>query len=302
MRDGRLHVLMLGNSFTHDAVSYVPHMLQTLAPDFKFDITVAYYTGCGLERHYVNMTGEARKGISPNTYRVTRCDEQTEAWQELGQMEWADILALDQWDLVTLQQRGADAWQSYYTYFKPYLPELVMHIRSVAPDAFFGWMLTQGAYADSFEEQEAHWEGTALNSQKVAEAFPGTIVIPYGTAVQNLRQCPELREVGQDIGMTVDGNHLQEGLPTLAASYCTMLSLLQFAGAELPDCVGDRSTIPGWDFNKKINCLTPNYGEKPENFAYVRTEEGRIDYTWFDVAQKAAHAAITNPYTLTTIE
>ena len=66
-----LNILMFGNSFTQDAVSYVPFILNDVAPDLRVNICIAYIGGCCLAQHCANLQ-ERTVILDNNTYEMQK--------------------------------------------------------------------------------------------------------------------------------------------------------------------------------------------------------------------------------------
>ena len=50
----KVRVLSIGNSFSRDAFSYVPFIIEDLVPGVQVDSGIMYIGGCSLERHWNN--------------------------------------------------------------------------------------------------------------------------------------------------------------------------------------------------------------------------------------------------------
>lgn len=284
-------LLCFGNSFTEDAMGYVPMILKQLAPDVDVTIGIAYIGGCPLQQHLANFRGETiadgDKVYSPQRY-VYYKSENGSPWVTQRNKDAAAILADREWDMVTFQQNGEQAHYEWSEAIWPYICELEKLTNEKADRASLGWILIHGAYGASDDGFEYYWQGAADNARKTADAL-GCTVFPYGTAVQNLR-LNGLKSLGDGSvnNLTVDNAHLQEGIGCYCAALTNALTILQLAGVEDVDIMDDFTEIneaavrymnvPGRNLGSGVIGMTP---------------ENRY------LAKLAALAAIYDPYNLT---
>lgn len=286
-----LRLLCFGNSFTEDAISYVPMIVKQLAPDIDVTIGIAYIGGCSLQQHLANLRGkvytDGEKVYLPQRYEYYK-SENGAPWVMLRNKDADAILADNEWDVVTFQQNGAQAHCEWEQAIWPYISELVKLIDEKKNGIRFGWILIHGAYGASDAGFEYYWRGAANNAQMTADALD-CIVFPYGTAVQNLR-LSGLKSLGDGSAknLTVDNGHLQEGIGCYCAALTNALTILRLAGVDDVDIMDDFTeideatirymNIPGRHLGSGVIGMTP---------------ENRY------LAKLAALAAISSPYNLT---
>jgi hypothetical protein len=122
-----LKVLMIGNSFSISCLRYFPKVAE--ASGCRLDLASLYIGGCSLERHCRNIEAAAKKpGFSP--YRFDRVVEGRRV-VEKGTANIPDALAMDKWDVVTIQQASHLSWQPES--YEPFASSLVVQIRKLAP-------------------------------------------------------------------------------------------------------------------------------------------------------------------------
>ncbi|MDE6317586.1 MAG: DUF4886 domain-containing protein [Muribaculaceae bacterium] len=284
-------VLCFGNSFTEDAMGYVPMILNSLAPDVDVTIGVAYIGGCSLQQHLANFRGEnvtdEGKVYKPQRY-IYHKSVNGSRWSSYRTKDAYAILDDMDWDVVTFQQNGSQAHREWSQVIWPHLSELVKIVEDRKNGVTFGWILIHGAYGASDAGFEMYWRGAADNALKTAETID-CVVFPYGTAVQNLRltQAKELGD-GSAHNLTVDNGHLQEGIGCYCAALTNAITILHLAGVDDVDIMEDNTVIdaasiysmnvPGQHFGSGVIGMTP------ENIY---------------AAKQAALAAISDPYNLT---
>ncbi|MDE6317212.1 MAG: DUF4886 domain-containing protein [Muribaculaceae bacterium] len=289
-----LNLLCFGNSFTEDSMGYVPMILKRIAPEVEVTIGIAYLGGCSLQQHLANFRGraltDAGTEYTPKRYTYY-LNQQGMPWATQYDKSLDDILADKEWDVVTFQQNGSQSYLEWTDVIWPFISELVKLLaEKVTKPVKCGWLLTHGAYGASDAGFEKYWRGTADNAEKTENAL-GCIVFPYGTAVQNMRRT-DLRTLGDGSAhnLTIDNGHLQEGIGCYGAALANAMKILQLVGVDKTGILGDTTDIteasitamnvPGRHLGTGIIGMTP---------------ENRI------IAQRAAVAAIRNPYCLTDI-
>ena len=127
-RDG-LKVLMIGNSFSICNLWQMPQVAESMGK--KLDLASLFIGGCSLERHWSNVEAAATNA----TFKPYRFDRIAEGKRvvEKGAANIPDALALDKWDVVTLQQASHFSWNP--ATYHPWGDNLVAKIRELAPQA-----------------------------------------------------------------------------------------------------------------------------------------------------------------------
>ena len=124
-----LKVLMIGNSFSICNLWQMPQVAESMGK--KLDIVSLYIGGCSLERHWNNVVAASTNA----TFKPYRFDRITYGKHvvEKGAVNIPDALAMDKWDVVTLQQASHFSWDS--ATYHPWGDNLVAKIRELAPQA-----------------------------------------------------------------------------------------------------------------------------------------------------------------------
>jgi hypothetical protein len=280
----KLRVLSIGNSYSHDALDYVPFLLKSIAPEIDLTLGILYLSGATLQTHYNNWISENA------TYRLSMYNGGTQWQKETFDRTIQSALDEFEWDVIILQQGSTSSWE--WSTYQPYLNNLISLVSArVAYPIKFGWMLTQSrprvddnrVYDD--ETIVAHYNNIAINSQKVINETLCDFILPVGTAVQNARTT-SLDSVG-DYGKlcAADGGHLQEGLPVQLAGYTCVLTLLQTLGI-MKSVIGEQTIV---DEAWRVTRATPS----PNGTATGSNKENCL------IAQKCAVMAVKKPYEIT---
>jgi hypothetical protein len=207
-------ILAIGNSFSRDAVeNYLWDIAK--AEDDTLIIGNMYIGGCSLETHWNNTVTEAEA----YSYRKIN-DEGIMTITENKRL--SEAITDEDWNYISFQQVSRDSGM-YDTYF-PYLPNLLAYVKSLATNPEVEYVLHQTwAYAQTsthpgfanYDNNQATMYEAILNTVFcVATELSIDIVIPVGTAVQNIRTgC-----IGDNLCR--DGFHLDTGIGRYAAA-CT---------------------------------------------------------------------------------
>ena len=227
-----LKILHIGNSFTFDAVSYLPLIAESTGADvsdlciyrtmrsggsFKSWYNTYYNNDFELEYKIEKVIGGIDANINTGTGRAGD-----------GSL-FRKALANEQWDIIVIQP--ASAYSPYYDQWTGngdggYLNELMGLIKEKQPQAVIGMMLVH-SYASNYAgntEKSSYdrWKLIAESLEKCCKDYNINFVIPYGTAVQNLRAT----SLNNDMDLTADGVHCEYVLTRYTASCCYYQSVL----------------------------------------------------------------------------
>lgn len=196
-----LRVLMVGNSFTDDVVSYIDDIVSNTDIDRN---TCCIYTltqgGAQLMTWYYKYAHKEAVSI----YRKTG-DYQMPV--EHGSME--EIFS-QPWDVVSFQQ--VSTLSTDIRTFSPYLEKLITYARQNCTNEqlAFCWHLTwsywEGEETKGPKEKQG-WENIVTTAEEMIENFGINIIIPSGTAIQNARNT----KLNTKLSITRDGRHIGNG-------------------------------------------------------------------------------------------
>jgi len=292
-----VRLLSIGNSYSQDMFSYVPFILKNISNEIDVEIGILYASGAPLSEHVTNFNEEHY-----TFYYFLNGDEWTKPNGDNNvSISWA--LQNYTWDIVTLQQSSSDAFQ--WNTYQPYLNQLINKIYEVIDYPLkIGWVQVQSKPASSAASGNfygestitEHYESICDNTENVMNQTVCSFLIPVGTAIQNSRTIASIKVLGNyanhanntsGLGyLTVDGVHLQDGLPCQIAAYTITEILLKLYGFEYLSVYGDTIRVTDeWIENKLIpgkqgNCI----GSTDENCL---------------IAQQCAIMAVKHPYEAT---
>ena len=224
-----LKVLDIGNSYTQDAQTYLPQIVQAAGIGTDFSLYRAYrpngsfktwvdcWNDADNETYSVDFcTGTSLSGISGYG---KACDG-TLFRKALQSVKW-DIILIHQ---VSTYSNDYSQWEGYGT--GGYLQDLIRIIRMTNPQATIGFLMThsyRGTYwANSEGSSFLRWVNIVEATKTLKLEYGIDFIIPYGTAVQNLRAS----SLNDSYEFSEDGTHMGAGLGDYVASCCYFDSLL----------------------------------------------------------------------------
>ena len=196
-----IKVLAIGNSFSEDAVEAYLFPLGE-ADDVNFIIGNVYVGGCSLEQHWKFVTTNAEK----YSFRKIVNGEKT----TLANQTMEACITNEDWDYITFQQASPNSGQ-LDTFF-PYLKDLKNYVMTKATNLNVQYAMHQTWAYDKNSEHEGFanydrdqmrmYNAIVSTVKSAAESVGIDIIIPAGTAVQNVRGCESATN------LTRDGYHL----------------------------------------------------------------------------------------------
>lgn len=274
-----IKILAIGNSYSINAMCYIPWILDNIAPEVDYTFGIWLYGGASLEHHYDiisnNTTGN-------NYIKMKKGDTK---WNTAtGGSTISALMADEDWDIVTLQQ--ASAYHADYSTYQPYLNDIVKSLFGYAQRSIrFGWLFTPSKQT-TLNVSVTDYENIAACVQRVMNETAVDFIIPAGTALQNARTVPALQALGDSGNMTYD-QHLQGGIPCLVEAYAYALSVLREMGMNYRSMYGDSFTPDStWETNTGMTSMM--YGS-PVGL----TDANRM------AAQICAIQALKKPYEIT---
>ena len=274
-----LRVLDLGNSYTNDATAYLPFLVEALGVELRDMCLFKVVLGGSSFKSWYNVYYD-KNGIS---YVFSKVVGELDANVEPGIGEEYDgsllrkILKEETWDIIIIHPLGRyatddDKWWGHSD--AGYLKELLDIIKNFQPDCTIGFMLVHSPddeyYTNAEQSSLLRWEKIALATQRFVQECKINVLIPYGTAIQNLRAT----DLNNDAELTRDGAHLGQGLARYTAACCYYEALLAHRTGV---------SILGKNIPYEV-------AEKPEISQY------RVFSDNMEIAQKAAVLACKEPF------
>lgn len=276
----RVRVLSIGNSFSRDAFSYVPFVIEELVPGVEVDFGILYIGGCTLQRHYENLVGEKP------AYEFDFYTTKNGKWTMERDYSIQKGVSQQDWDIVIFQQQSAAS--RYYDTYQPYLNELLNYIQTAKPFATPAWLMTQ-AYGTGHKplgdmSSDEMWARVNASSERVMIETKTKLLIPAGTAIQNARYTV-LDRLGETKHLVNDGYHIQEGIPALIEALVTAQVVMGHYGIDVDVTKSKLKITPEWREERR----TPQPNGKPE-------EATDAEYV---IARRCAQWALEAPWQMT---
>lgn len=230
-RGDSLRILDIGNSYSLNTTANVSQILKALDVDYsKIKLTVVQSSGATFRNWCDILLG---KYANPYWIHELVNGNKRQRVTEYHPYDNSGIRSLlnDQdWDVILLHPASAiapdlDLWDGSGEYGG--LTEFMSYIKCVQPNAHLGLLLIH-SYPQNHPLNKNKWTSyqrwriIADNSRKVTDEYGFDIIVPYGTAVQNLRHAVDYT----DLDLTSDYTHLQIGIPQFTASACYYQTLL----------------------------------------------------------------------------
>lgn len=290
----KIRLLLIGNSATDDAMSYVPFILQNMGIPVDFQIGIAMLSSSTLAMHVNNWENET----AAYSFRLYNGGA---AWQNFADKSLQWMFDNYTWDIVSLQQAQPQNGNTY----QPYCNQLINYISAYVDNAIkFIWYQTH-IYAAQSNSGAPRSEETILQyyeSQMAAcENIIGNtvceFVVPVSTAIQNARSVPAIKAIGDYANNEnnntgygylnyLDGVHLQEGLPCQIAAYVFVLALMEIYGFKEYSINGETTRVTSaWTSGKNI--------PSPHGSPVGSTDANCL------IAQKCAIMAMKRPFEIT---
>lgn len=213
-----MKLLSIGNSFSVDAQRW----LYALAQENGIELQLGnlYIGGCSLQRHWKNIETDA----ADYTYYVNSAFEGCP-------MSIAAALALDTWDVITLQQAShvSGEPQSYI----PYLTDIAAYVRAAQPQAKLYFHQTWAYEVDSdhpcfktYNNDQGEMYRRLRDASMMATKLIDAELLPVGTVIQALRrELPEFDYPNGGVSLNRDGFHLSQDYGRFAAAATWLYTL-----------------------------------------------------------------------------
>ena len=282
-----LKVLDIGNSYTNDATNLLPKITAASGSDISDLCLYKATRSSGSFKSWYDLYHDNDN----QTYTIAKVMGGIDADVTTGRGEAGDgslfreTLENETWDIIIIHQRSNfapyyDDWNT--TGNGGYLKELLALLKDKQPLAMIGFLLVH-SYWDEHSENKEHssflrWQLIANSVKRLCEEYDISFVIPYGTAVENLRSS----SLNNEYDLTRDGAHCGFGLCRYTAACCYYESLI--APRSGISVLGNTAR---YDASKAEETIYPSVSVTDENAL---------------IAQKAAILATENWYECTNPE
>jgi hypothetical protein len=232
LKKAELRVLDIGNSYTSGAT----HLLPLIAKASNANLSTMCLYQCDRGgASFKNWVEIYNNKDTASTYLFSKVVGGLSANMPTGKGQagdgklFRDVLTNETWDLIIIHQ--VSTYAPYYSQWNThsaagYLDELISIIKKHQPNAELGFLLVH-SYWSEYSGNKQHssferWQLIANSAKSFCEDYDVDFVIPYGTAIQNLR----LSSLNNEYDLTSDGTHCGYGLAEYTAACCYYESLI----------------------------------------------------------------------------
>lgn len=239
IRKKELRILDIGNSYTVDTTHYLPQIVNAAGIDVSDMCIYTAIRSSGSFKTWVDTYYDAdTKGYSIGRL-LGGLTANTTGISEAGNGEkFRNTLANNEWDVIIIHQ--VSNYAPYYEEWKGkeesgYLDEFIRIIRKHQPNAAIGCLLVHSYWSGFSGNKEGsskeRWRLIAESTKKFAKDYGIDFIIPYGTAIQNLRET----SLNNEYDLTVDGTHCANGIAdyTAACTYYQSVIAPRYGGSVL---------------------------------------------------------------------
>ena len=229
--DDTLSILMIGNSFSVDAIEYVPDMALSAGVK-NIHIGSMFIPGCSLSMHATNAKANASKyHFYVNTgdgWNMPAIDYSSAP----GDTSLLEAITSHGWDYICIQQVSHLSGKSET--YNDDLEYMIRYMNMYAPNSKLIWHMTWAYQQDSTHSEFPNYNSdqtTMYNAilstvqEKIVADKRFSFVIPCGTAVQNARSSL----LGDTI--TSDGYHMKQPF----GRYLTAMMVVKALGVDIDD-------------------------------------------------------------------
>lgn len=331
----KIRMLIIGNSYSQDAFAYVPFILKNMGVNVSIQIGILMKSSSSINDH-INEWNASASDRSHKGYKFY-FHNGGDAWANLGDYNTQDTLDDYVWDIIVLQpwHKSTLVWSKYQPAFNQlvnlisdyvaYPVKFAIHQIPTAPASSNGISsdgdnMSDDEIISSYEDRvlatKLLMEGGEIDGNTILPTVCEAI-IPIGTAIQNARTISSLKAMGYyayhqnnstNYGYlcSIDGIHLQEGLPCQIAAYTVVLSLLDIYGFKERSVIGETTRVTdAWEEGKSIPGQHPSSVSMVNNFDRLKPDVtvdsvciGSTDANSL-IAQKCAIMAVKRPYEVT---
>ena len=224
-----LKVLDIGNSYTQDAQTYLPRIIAASGIDTDFSLYRAFRPSASFKTWVDCWNDSDNENYSIDFCAGTALDGISGSGSASDGALFRKALQSVKWDIILIHQ--VSTYSNDYSLWEGdgaggYLQELIRIIRITNPQATIGYLMThsyRGTYwANSEGSSYQRWRNIADATRQLKLEYDIDFIIPYGTAVQNLRAS----SLNDSYEFSEDGTHMGAGLGDYVAGCCYFESLL----------------------------------------------------------------------------
>lgn len=219
-----INILIFGNSFSRDAFSYMPFVIESCTEGISINVDILQIGGVSLKTHY-NRILEHKAGFILDRYTT-----EAKKWTFTDSIMADSVVLARDWDMVIFQEGRGNARD--YSLMSLYCGNIKDYILQYNSTTAFAFMTNPSFFdAPSLVDSNSDYYLLAQNSQRIRSEGIVDYTIPCGTAIQRARHT-FLDSIGDYGHFSYEGRHLQEGLPCLIEAYTAAQTIMDIFGIE----------------------------------------------------------------------
>jgi hypothetical protein len=282
MIDVDMRLLIIGNSYSVDAVAYLPELLK--GNGISFTIGVIYYSGQGIDAHISAFDN----GYAHEYYEYS---SEVGYWQRLDNSSTKVVLSRMEWNAVFFHEVSSNS--TNLTSIKKSLKQILEKVDSyISYETHFGYILTPAYGKQSNGYDESMWNGINEVGKYLLNVEEIEFIVPIHTAIENARTNNLLQSFGADLMASARDRHIEDGIGRYIEACAMYTYLKQFFG-NYKD-VRESSFVPKYGDNVSDGYNSPSKFPQTSSFTEIDENEKGL-------AIKAALMAVAKPYNLSTI-
>ena len=231
LKKPRLKVLDIGNSYSEGALALLPTVVKSCEAEVNDMCLYSLFRGGASFRSWCDVYED----IDTLSYSFSRVIGDLSVSIPSGSCNAGDgslfrrALSEVEWDFIIIHQ--VSTYAPYYESWKGddvggCLEQLLEIIHKHQPNTKIGFLLVHSYWDDYIGNRERssleRWQKIADSIQFLKEDYNIQFIIPYGTAIENLRSS----SMNNNYDLTSDGSHLECGLGQYTAACCYYESLI----------------------------------------------------------------------------
>ena len=231
LKKPNLTVLDIGNSYTMDATRLIPTVVKNSEVSLEDMCFYKIVRGGASFLDWCNIYSDSDD--QPYYFRHVVGGKKVEVSALDGKPRdgslFREVLSKFDWDIIFIHQ--VSTYAPYYAQWDGYgeggyLNVLLSIIKQYQPNALIGFLLVH-SYSDDFNRNKEHssfdrWLKIADSTRQLRDDYGIRLIIPYGTAIENLRKS----SLNDEYDLTRDGLHLGFGLSQYTAACCYYEALI----------------------------------------------------------------------------
>ena len=296
-----LKILFLGHSTMQDELTYVPWILQNIAPELKLTMGIGYKSGVeasgenGLVAGFddPSYTFDIYSVYTPGASAWENSYDSVTVKQALDDQEWDVVVPLE--SILSTGGKIPSDDTTHFASLGTLIDKIIAYLgRPIKIGAFFN----HNRYATNsnvpLETTDTYTDGIEQYKTYVWEAYANQFIFPNFTAYWNARGTA-LDQYGNAEWhhMLADYAHYQEGIGCYLGSCSSALTILDIAGIKNKSILGEQ-TRPDLQWVTDHNIPGQNYGTGERVVVGISDENCLI-------AQKCAIMAHKFPWKVSTI-